>query len=45
MKLNIPFYKQDTEYTCGPVSLQMAFCFGGISRKNTHKMIKSFYEP
>lgn len=29
MKLKIPFYKQDTEYTCGPVSLQMAFSFLG----------------
>jgi|SRR3989344_1751499 len=29
MKLNIPFYKQDTEYTCGPTSLQMAFSFLG----------------
>ncbi len=29
MKLNIPFYKQDTGYTCGPASLQMAFSFLG----------------
>lgn len=29
MKLNIPFYRQDTGYTCGPTALQMAFSFLG----------------
>ncbi len=29
MKLKIPFFKQDTGYTCGPVSLQMAMDFLG----------------
>ncbi|MEK9182294.1 MAG: peptidase C39 family protein [Patescibacteria group bacterium] len=29
MKLKIPFYKQDTDHTCGPASLQMALSFLG----------------
>lgn len=29
MKLKIPFYKQDTDHTCGPASLQMVFSFFG----------------
>lgn len=29
MKIDIPFYKQDTAYTCGPVALQMAAAFLG----------------
>lgn len=29
MKLDIPFYKQDRTYTCGPVALQMAAAFLG----------------
>ena len=27
MELKIPFYKQDTDYTCGPTSLQMVLSF------------------
>lgn len=27
--MKIPFYKQDTEYTCGPASLQMVLSFLG----------------
>lgn len=30
MKLKVPFFKQDTPYTCGPVALQMAFDFFGV---------------
>ena len=30
MKLKVPFFKQDTPYTCGPVTLQMAFDFFGV---------------
>lgn len=29
MKLKIPFYKQDTDHTCGPTSLQMVLSFLG----------------
>ena len=29
MKINVPFYRQDTDYTCGPTSLQMVFSFFG----------------
>ncbi|MEX0909762.1 MAG: peptidase C39 family protein [Candidatus Paceibacterota bacterium] len=29
MKISVPFYKQDTDYTCGPTSLQMVFSFFG----------------
>ena len=29
MKLKIPFYKQDTDHACGPVSLQMVLSFLG----------------
>lgn len=29
MRINIPFYKQDTAYTCGPAALQMAFSLLG----------------
>ena len=29
MRLKIPFYKQDTDHTCGPVSLQMVLSFLG----------------
>ena len=29
MKLKIPFYKQDTDHTCGPASLQMVLSFLG----------------
>jgi ABC-type bacteriocin/lantibiotic exporter with double-glycine peptidase domain len=29
MRINVPFYKQDTGYTCGPTSLQMVFSFFG----------------
>ena len=29
MKLKIPFYQQDTDHTCGPVSLQMVLSFLG----------------
>lgn len=29
MKLKIPFYKQDMDYTCGPASLQMVLSFLG----------------
>jgi len=29
MKLKVPFYKQDSDYTCGPTSLQMVFQFLG----------------
>lgn len=27
MKFKVPFYKQDTDYTCGPASLQMVLSF------------------
>ena len=30
MKLKVPFFKQDTPYTCGPVALQMALAFFGV---------------
>jgi predicted double-glycine peptidase len=29
MNIQVPFYKQDTDYTCGPASLQMVFSFFG----------------
>jgi len=29
MGISVPFYKQDTGYTCGPTSLQMVFSFFG----------------
>ncbi|NQV88500.1 MAG: peptidase C39 family protein [Parcubacteria group bacterium] len=29
MKLKVPFYEQDTNYTCGPAVLQMAMSFFG----------------
>src|SRR3989344_446487 len=29
MKINAPFFWQDTEYTCGPASLQMVLSFLG----------------
>lgn len=29
MKLKIPFYKQDTDHTCGPATLQMVLSFLG----------------
>lgn len=29
MKLTIPYHEQETEYTCGPASLQMAFSLLG----------------
>ncbi|MEK7505640.1 MAG: peptidase C39 family protein [Patescibacteria group bacterium] len=32
MKLDVPFYKQDTDYTCGPASLQMVMDFLGEFR-------------
>ncbi len=28
--LNVPFYKQDTNYTCGPTALQMVFAYYGV---------------
>lgn len=28
--LDVPFFKQDTNYTCGPVSLQMVLAYHGI---------------
>ncbi|MCA9354167.1 MAG: C39 family peptidase [Candidatus Kaiserbacteria bacterium] len=28
-KLDVPFFKQDKEYTCGPTSLQMVFAYYG----------------
>lgn len=36
MKLDIPFFKQDTDYTCGPAALQMAFLFLGTFRSEQH---------
>lgn len=29
--LDVPYFKQDTPYTCGPTSLQMVFSFYGIT--------------
>lgn len=32
-KIQIPFYRQNREYTCGPASLQMVFSFFGKYKK------------
>lgn len=39
MKLNIPFYKQDTTYTCGPAVLKMVFSLLG-KFKSEEKLAK-----
>lgn len=36
MKLNVPFYKQDKTYTCGPVALQMVFSLLGKFKSEAH---------
>jgi predicted double-glycine peptidase len=43
MKLDIPFFKQDTDYTCGPAALQMAFLFLGTftSEKKLAKVART----
>ena len=39
----IPFYKQETKYTCGPASMRMALEFCGIkkSEKQIAKLLKT----
>lgn len=34
--LEVPFYKQDTEYTCGPTSLQMVLSYYGMKFSEEH---------
>lgn len=43
VKLAVPFYKQDTNYTCGPVALQMVLDFFGVfkSEEKLTKMAKT----
>lgn len=36
MKLKVPFYKQDTDYTCGPVALQMVLSFLGYFKSEKY---------
>lgn len=38
MNDRVPFYKQDTNYTCGPTSLQMVFSFLGIFKSEADLM-------
>ena len=40
--LDVPYFKQDFTYTCGPASLQMVFAYYGIqeSEKNLIKELK-----
>lgn len=41
--LRVPYFKQDTDYTCGPASLQMVFAHYGIreSEKELTKELKT----
>ncbi|MDD4761408.1 MAG: cysteine peptidase family C39 domain-containing protein [Candidatus Pacebacteria bacterium] len=38
-KVKVPFFKQDTNYSCGPVALQMVFLFFG-KMKSEKELIK-----
>jgi ABC-type bacteriocin/lantibiotic exporter with double-glycine peptidase domain len=44
--LDVPYFKQDTGYTCGPTSLQMALAYYGIHRseKNLAEELKTTSE-
>lgn len=46
MRISIPYFKQDTVYTCGAASLQMALAYWGIidSEKKLAKMMGTNYE-
>jgi len=46
MKLNVPFFKQDTPYTCGPASIQMAMDFFGFfeGEKQLKKEVHADYD-
>lgn len=39
MKINVPYFRQDTNYSCGPASLQMLFAFYG-KRFSEEKLMK-----
>lgn len=41
--MNIPFFKQDNDYSCGPTALQMVFAFYGkiLSEKYLTKKLKT----
>ena len=39
IKIKVPFYKQEADYTCGPASLQMVLSFLGI-HKSEYELIK-----
>lgn len=34
--LDVPYFKQDTGYTCGPASLQMVLAFHGVRESEEH---------
>jgi predicted double-glycine peptidase len=42
MKLKVPFFKQDKEYTCGPAAMQMALAFLG-SFHSEHGLSKALH--
>ena len=46
MRIKVPFFKQDTPYTCGPASLQMAMDFFGYfeGEKQLKKEAHADYE-
>lgn len=42
MSLRIPFFKQDTAYSCGPVALQMILAFFG-DRKSEYELVRRMH--
>ena len=34
--LDVPYFKQDTDYTCGPTSLQMVLAYYGLKDSEAH---------
>lgn len=45
MNLDVPYFKQDTVYSCGVASLQMAFDFFGVFESEEKLMQEAHTEP